>query len=389
MNDSPPDPILETTLRVGDGARVLERLRGGELAVWTAHGLRVGEALMLEALPMGKQGAFLVIGGKDAIVAEALLRLNPEATVEDHHHDAFQFERARERLEELFPDGRGKAVLGVAVPDDKRGFQAAFLVQSHHDDTALAFEHLNDALRELAPRAILTVALDSPRDHLIRERMKKVFGDVTLRADPERRGVTLVSRKKPDAKLPKPPALFSFTVAERGEILTFVSRPGVFSATKLDDGARALMHEMDPRDGESVLDLGCGTGVIGIVAARRAALARLVLLDANLRALDAARQNAERLLEDRTVDVRCVLSAEPLADLDGETFDLVLANPPYFSDYRIAQLFLDTAAMVLRRQGRLLLVSKQVKWYRENLPQLFTKVSESERGGYTIWSARR
>ncbi|HUP93246.1 MAG TPA: class I SAM-dependent methyltransferase [Solimonas sp.] len=78
----------------------------------------------------------------------------------------------------------------------------------------------------------------------------------------------------------------------------------------------------------SIVDIGCGTGAGGLLAARQLAPAqpRVVLADINPQALRLARINA-RLAG---VPAECVLS-DVLGSVPGE-FDLVLANPPYLAD---------------------------------------------------------
>ncbi len=71
---------------------------------------------------------------------------------------------------------------------------------------------------------------------------------------------------------------------------------------------------------------------------------------------------------------------------DGLQFDLALANPPYYADFRIAQQFVQTAFNALREGGRLVLVTKQPKWYEENLPEMFNEVEIFESKKYHIVS---
>ena len=80
-----------------------------------------------------------------------------------------------------------------------------------------------------------------------------------------------------------------------------------------------------PRAARAV-DVGCGSGAGGLVAARYAD--RVVLVDVNARALALTRINtALARLEDRTE----ILESDVLAGVEGP-FDLVLANPPYMAD---------------------------------------------------------
>ncbi len=76
--------------------------------------------------------------------------------------------------------------------------------------------------------------------------------------------------------------------------------------------------------GAAVLDMGTGSGVCALAAARRAR--RVVAVDVNPAAVRCARLNA--LLNDleERIDVR---EGDLFAPLDGERFDLVLFNPPF------------------------------------------------------------
>lgn len=75
-----------------------------------------------------------------------------------------------------------------------------------------------------------------------------------------------------------------------------------------------------------VVDVGCGCGAGGLVAAKRAA--RVLLTDVNERALDLARVNA-RLADASGIEAR---RSDLLTAVD-EAPDLVIANPPYMKDH--------------------------------------------------------
>jgi 16S rRNA (guanine1207-N2)-methyltransferase len=114
------------------------------------------------------------------------------------------------------------------------------------------------------------------------------------------------------------------TAPVRGIDLRFRTRPGVFSAKGLDEGARLLIDHLDLSDARLVADLGCGAGPIGIAAAMLAPKAHVHLLDEHLRAVDAARDNV-RL--NRVPNAEVFLS-DLFSAVGGTRYSHVLSNAP-------------------------------------------------------------
>lgn len=82
-----------------------------------------------------------------------------------------------------------------------------------------------------------------------------------------------------------------------------------------------------------ILDLGTGSGAIALTLAQHYPEAQLVATDTSGEALALARENAARSgLEGR---VRW-LEYDWFAGLSGETFDLIVSNPPYLSEAEVA-----------------------------------------------------
>jgi release factor glutamine methyltransferase len=73
-----------------------------------------------------------------------------------------------------------------------------------------------------------------------------------------------------------------------------------------------------------VLDLGTGSGAIAVALAKKRPQARLTAVDVDYAALAVARANASR----HGVSVR-FFCGDWFGALSGETFDLIVANPPY------------------------------------------------------------
>ena len=105
-------------------------------------------------------------------------------------------------------------------------------------------------------------------------------------------------------------------------VLPHVFNPKLFRTGELLAGS---LDESVVRPGASVLDLGTGSGVAAVAAARLGA--RVVAVDVNPHAVRCARINALLNHVDGRVDVRLGNLFAPVA---GQRFDLVLFNPPYF-----------------------------------------------------------
>lgn len=103
--------------------------------------------------------------------------------------------------------------------------------------------------------------------------------------------------------------------------------PSVFNPTLLRSGAflaESLNEELIPQ-GSRVLELGAGTAVGAIVASQWAAA--VVATDINPEAIRGARINVMlNRVEERVI----VREGDLFAPVDGERFDVVLFNPPYF-----------------------------------------------------------
>jgi 16S rRNA (guanine1207-N2)-methyltransferase len=134
-----------------------------------------------------------------------------------------------------------------------------------------------------------------------------------------------------------------------------------------------------------VLDLGCGSGAVALAAACRAPEVRVWAADSNARAVECVAWNCRR---NSLGNIQVVLDADG-RKIPSHAFDLVLANPPYYSQHRIAELFVRTAQRALVPHGRLLLVTKHLAWYEAHLPSLFGTVETWQDKGYFLLAADR
>jgi methylase of polypeptide subunit release factors len=87
--------------------------------------------------------------------------------------------------------------------------------------------------------------------------------------------------------------------------------PGVFSPTAT---SKTLAEAMEIQPGDTVIDVGCGSGVLAFVAAKLGA-ARVYGVDLSLRAVEAAKENAKRLGLEQICEFRAGDLLEPVRDV--------------------------------------------------------------------------
>ena len=170
-----------------------------------------------------------------------------------------------------------------------------------------------------------------------------------------------------------------------GESIVLETAPGLFSPGRVDRGTLAMLSAAGFAPGMKVLDLGCGCGVVGILAARKCGAGNVWLVDIDPQAVDIARKNAGT---NGAGGVTCVVS-DGLRQLDATGFDLILTNPPYQSDFSVAKAFIEKGFNRLKIGGRMLMVVKRKEWYKNKLISVFGGVKIHEIDGYYVFEAVR
>ena len=173
--------------------------------------------------------------------------------------------------------------------------------------------------------------------------------------------------------------------------ISFTSFPGCFCHRRTDEGGLALAEvvsrELGERDAAAseigLLDMGCGCGLVGLLVANSLAgrtPVRLVMVDSHSRAVEAATLNAKA----QGVEAEVILAdCGTPARMNG-TFDVFVGNPPYYSDYRIAEVFLETAVRALKSGGVCYTVCKNAAGLKPVQERFFGKVDVVPRRGYSV-----
>ncbi len=298
--------------------------------------------------------------------AEWFARLTPDSHVTCWYLDQFQAFRATEHMalpdEKMQPAKEMPTNLEIACTADLplKEYQLAFIPLVSSGEAELSRDFLQQMFHQLAMGGRLVVSVDNPEDRWLHDQMKGFEKSVKVRrfADAV---VYMVDKKTPLKKLKD----FSCELAFRDcdELIQLITRPGVFSHRQLDNGARQLLDAVDVYPGARLLDIGCGSGSVTLGIAKRDPSAKVHAVDSNARSLSCLT---------RSLKLNGINNVTTELNHSGEygepdQFDMALANPPYFGDFRIAEKFIAAAHRSLRPGGRLVLVTKQPNWYRENL----------------------
>ncbi|MEY3458341.1 MAG: Ribosomal small subunit methyltransferase [Planctomycetota bacterium] len=281
----------------------------------------------------------------------------------------------------------------VCAADPPPGPWDSILFPTFAGDPSEAAQELFQTLQtQLKPGGTLFVSTNNPRDRWIQAQLRPLFNPVEVRKLP--RGVLCAAtRSVPLKKLRGFNARFGFRHHDR--VLLCETRPGVFSHRRLDGGARALIRSLDlvsqkiaagsfPNPAR-IVEMGAGCGAVSIAAACSFPHADVLAVDSDARAIDSTKRSAQL---NQIPNVRTLLSSDGVTEQPG-TWDLLLGNPPYYSDFRIAELFLQTARKLLRPGGLVHIVSKPTEWQLARMQQLFANVEQHTFGEYSVFTAVR
>jgi 16S rRNA (guanine1207-N2)-methyltransferase len=154
----------------------------------------------------------------------------------------------------------------------------------------------------------------------------------------------------------------------RGFDLRFHTQAGVFAHRGLDTGTRLLLESMRVSPTARVLDLGCGYGAIGVVAARLATRGHVTLVDSDIRAT----RLAERNLQVNGVENAEVILGDGVRDLPPKSrFDVIASNPPTHSGREVLDEMVAGAYRLLRPRGQVYLVINRLLSLRRQVEEVF------------------
>jgi 16S rRNA G1207 methylase RsmC len=171
----------------------------------------------------------------------------------------------------------------------------------------------------------------------------------------------------------------------RGFDLTLKSASGIFASRDVDTASKLLIENAELPEKGKILDLGCGYGMIGVVAAKACPNCSVILTDINRRATALAAEN----LKQNYVKNAKVRQGDVYVAVKDEKFDLILLNPPMTAGREIVMRMIRGAPEHLNKNGSLQIVARKSKggeFLFKEMDKLFSKTEVlAKSGGFWVY----
>lgn len=138
----------------------------------------------------------------------------------------------------------------------------------------------------------------------------------------------------------------------RGNDYIFKTKPGLFSTEKIDSGSLFLLNNLKLKSTDTILDLRCGYGVIGIVIAKK--VKSVFMVDTDIRAVNFTRKNFKL----NNIQNAKAIPSDGFSSLKNLKFDVVVSNPPSHVPREIISDFVIGAFHHLNSKGILCFVTE-------------------------------
>jgi 16S rRNA (guanine1207-N2)-methyltransferase len=157
----------------------------------------------------------------------------------------------------------------------------------------------------------------------------------------------------------------NFTYTFNDQSYTLVSNSGMFSPGHVDYATNILLNNLPELKG-SLLDLGCGYGIIGIVLSKHNNLSKVTMADSNLRALECAKENCR--LNNVTAKI---IESDSFSNIT-EKFDNIVTNPPIHAGKKTLYKMYEEAFEHLYDKGKLFIVIQKKHGAETTIDKLLT-----------------
>lgn len=177
-----------------------------------------------------------------------------------------------------------------------------------------------------------------------------------------------------DAELVIPPNPYPIIYRLENTEYLISNHANVFSRDSLDIGTRFFLQHLPFRqDACDIIDLGCGNGLVGLIAAEHSPVATVHFIDESFMAVASAKDNFYRAFGEQRKATFWV--GDGLVEVKSESADLILCNPPFHQQNtvgdQIAVSLFKQSQRVLRKGGELWVIGNRHLDYHVYLNRLF------------------
>ncbi len=314
-----------------------------------------------------------------------LSQARPEAKIVLWYIDQFQQRLAIGDFAEVErQSGTSDSLLDIICASDLPPGECdlAIVPCSIRGEAELARDQLQQAFLRLTIGGHLIAAVDNASDRWLHQQLQALGSKVTV--VPSDNATAYVVRKTVALRRVRHfDCEFSFR--DCGNTVQVCSRPGVFSHRRLDPGAKAMLDAVAVQPNDRIIDIGCGSGAIGLALAMRCKNVTVLGIDSNIRAVQCTQRGA---LLNQFAGMTATLTSDGQCD-ETASYDVAICNPPYYANFRIAELFAQTASGALRPGGVAHFVTKQPHWYEQNLTPVWSRITVRPGRQYAIVTAVR
>ena len=153
-----------------------------------------------------------------------------------------------------------------------------------------------------------------------------------------------------------------------------INHANVFSRDSLDIGTRFFLQHLPQSEKHiKIIDLACGNGVVGLIAAEKNPEAEVLFIDESFMAIESAKENFQENL-DSDQKAQFIVN-DCLSGVEKNSTDLILNNPPFHQNNAIGddiawQMFKQSKE-VLKEKGELWVIGNRHLGYHIKLKKLF------------------
>ncbi|MFB6253550.1 MAG: methyltransferase [Halobacteriaceae archaeon] len=271
----------------------------------------------------------------------------------------------------------------IALTADLRALpttvDAVALAPAAYEPNEVVNQRIADALSVLKPdgTCYLSTSQTAGLSHY-RETLQELCDDMTV-VDDQGNDVTLRANRPESLDPPQYAAPNLITPSINGVDLSLVTYPGLFSASELDEGTRTLARSLEISDGESVLDLGCGYGPLGLYIAQKSEC-DVTISDDNCIATACASLSADKM----DVSLQNEITADAVSGVRNQRFDRIVCNPPTHAGSGVLHDMIRGASKVLRDGGQMQLVHHKGVDFAKYIEPYFEAIDSVSEGNYSI-----